>query len=257
MKHKITALLLLLSGGILFTACQTAPPIGYADLPQIVEKRAELRDHLLQLLPEEQRNLPAAQDEARWLADTAYKGAASIGRVNNPKRWPAWRNNALVNSSSNRLERGLCWHYQHDMFRELRRRPLNYFRIGCCVRDQKTGSEHNCVYIAAKNAEWPHAWVLDAWKNAGRLVVFTAEDLDLDDWLDRPDAAEWLEQVYREGHRYPIEHWATVRCDSHWNDHEPSFTAKGYNTSQAYRMRENIKNGLETRNGNPVDYTVD
>lgn len=255
MNDKITALVLL-CGSLLFTACQTAPPVGYADTPHIVEKRTELCNALIQLLPEAQRSMPEAQAEARWLADTAYKGAESIGRINKPERWPAWRNNVLVNTPG-RLERGLCWHYQHDMFRELRRRPLQFFKVGCCVRDQKTGSEHNCVYLCAKDAEWPNVWVLDAWKNAGRLVVMSGTSLDLDDWLDRPDSTEWLEKVYPEGHRYPIEHWATVRLDSHWNEHKPSFTAEGYNASQAVRMRENMKKGLEARKGNPTDYSVD
>lgn len=254
-RHLLT--LILAGSCLIFSACQTAPPAGYAEQAHIVQKRAELRDNLIKLLPEEQRKLPQAIEEAQWLADTAYKGAAAIGRINKPERWPAWRNNTLVNSSSNRLERGLCWHYQHDMYRELRRRPLLYFNIGCCVRDEKTGSEHNCVYICSKTDTWPHVWVLDAWKNAGRLIVMDGKELDYDDWQDRPSSTEWLELVYPEGHRYPIEHWATVRTDEHWNKHEPSYTPKGSSTTQAQRMRENIRKGLEERNGNPISYSYE
>lgn len=166
-------------------ACrQTPPPIGYAESAPIVAKRTELAQHLLQLLPREQQQLPQAQAEARLLADTAYKASAAIGRINNPKRWPAWRNNHLVNSyGPDSLERGLCWHYQHDLFRELRRFPLTYFRIGCCVRNREdTDHEHNCVYITPASAAWPHCIILDAWKKAGRLLTLYPDDFLHDAW---------------------------------------------------------------------------
>ena len=120
------------------------PPITYPDSPLVVERRNTLCENLIKLLPAEQQAIPAAQEEARWLADTAYKAGAGISRVND-SNFPGWAGNYLVNA---RLQdRGLCWHYQHDMYRELRRRPLQFFRVGCCVRDQGKGSEHNCVYI--------------------------------------------------------------------------------------------------------------
>ena len=236
-------------------SCQTAPPLGYEDTPVVLQERRALRDELIKLLPAEQHNLPEAQAEAQMLADTAYKAAAAIGRINQPRRWPAWRNNRLVNSlSDNALERGLCWHYQHDMYRELRRTPLNFFEIGCCVYKRETGREHNCVYLKAADGAWPDGIILDAWKRAGRLVYLPKEDIDTDNWADRTDTTEWLDAVYPVGHRYPIEHWATVRSDDDWNDHIPSYDVVGQNTKQGKRMINNMRKGLKERNGNPVPY---
>ena len=130
----------------------------------------------LALLPEGQRALPAAQQEARWLADTAYKAAAGISRVNDSS-FPGWAGNFFINI--NMQNRGLCWHYQHDMYRELRRRPLHFFRIGCCVRDHACLTEHNCVYLTPVDNEWPKVMVLDAWLWNGRLTVSRGWELDL------------------------------------------------------------------------------
>ena len=239
------------------TACQqTAPPIGYAESAPMLALRAQLTQDLLLLLPPATRQLPQAQTEAKRLADTAYKAAAAIGRINTPKRWPAWRNNDLVNSyGPNSLERGLCWHYQHDLYRELRRFPLTYFRIGCCVRDKgSTDHEHNGVYISARNTPWPHAIVLDAWKKAGRLLTIYPSDFLGNGWSDRPETTEWLAGIYPVGHTYPIEHWASVRSDTHWNIHYASFSAKGKASAQGRRMYANMQQGLKERNGNPINY---
>ena len=245
----------ILAAAAALPSCQTPPPIGYADLPEVIEERRELRDELIRLLPEAQRALPKARAEAQMLADTSYKAAAAIGRINKPRRWPSWRNNRLVNNlEEDALERGLCWHYQHDMYRELRRKPLHFFEIGCCVYKRETGREHNCVYLKAVDASWPDGVILDAWKGAGRLTYTTKDDIDTDNWADRADTTEWLDAVYPVGHRYPIEHWATVRSDEDWNEHIPSYDITGQHTKQGQRMMENMRKGLKERNGNPVPY---
>lgn len=256
MKHVYLSALLI-SFGILtgLPSCQTPPPVGYADLPEVVEERRLLSEDLLQLLPEAQRELPEARQEARMLADTSYKAAAAIGRINKPRRWPAWMNNRLVNSTSeSALDRGLCWHYQHDMYRELSRKPLTFFAVGCCVYKRKTGSEHNCVYLKAIDDTWPNGIILDAWRRGGRLVTIAKDDIDTDNWQDRADMAEWLDAVYPVGHTRPIEHWATVRSDDDWNNHMPSHEAAAQTTKQGQRMLENMRKGLKERNGNPINY---
>lgn len=255
MKHLFPALLLAATSLFSLTSCQTAPPIGYENQPEVVVERHKLKDELLLLLPEAQRTLPEAVKEAQLLADTSYTAAAAIGRINQPRRWPAWRNNKLVNSlSDSALDRGLCWHYQHDMYRELRRLNLQFFAIGCCVYKRKTGREHNCVYLKAADDTWPNGIILDAWRLGGRLLTIAKEDIDTDDWQDRADTTEWLDAVYPVGHSYPIEHWATVRSDDDWNHHIPSYDIVAQQTKQGKRMQENIRQGLKTRNGKPTPY---
>ncbi len=243
-----------LAAAVLLPSCQRAPQLNYAATAPVVQQRCDLATELLALLPEEQRRLPAAAEEARWLADTAYKASVSIARLNNPLLWPAWMNNRLVNAPFNIRERGLCWHYQHDLYRELRRRKLQYFTLGCCVRDRGKGSEHNCVYICAAGKSWPDAITLDAWKKSGRLVTFSRDDLDQDDWEDRGATTFMLNCIYAEGHTMPVEHWAMVKSGKKWNDYIPAWTDEGRNTRQGKIMYTNMYNGLQQRSGKPTDY---
>lgn len=233
---------------LLLAGCYPPPP-QYPFTPQLTERRSTLHQNLLELLPPEQRQLPAAVEEARWLADTSYKAAAAIARINN-SNFPGWAGNALINAYIQ--DRGLCWHYQHDMYRELRRRPLTYFRLGCCVRDFSELTEHNCVYIAAANGHWPQAWVLDAWMWNGRLKVDHAAELDADDWQDLPDICEMIAATYQEGHNYPVEHWFSVRC----NDglYTISSANRARRSNQYRRMYENILKGQQEHPGSLTNY---
>lgn len=225
------------------------PPVQYATTKLVTERRNTLYENLLKLLPAKQQKLKAAQGEARWLADTSYKAAAGVARVNG-SHFPGWAGNALVNT---RLQdRGLCWHYQHDMYRELRRRPLRYFRLGCCVRDEYKRTEHNCLYIAAAGAEWPQAWVLDAWMWNGRLKVNYAPSLSAKRWQDLPSVCNMLAQFYVEGHKEPIEHWLVVRGSNGKYNH---YRAPGVvNSAQSRRMYTNILKGRREHPGSPTNY---
>ena len=235
------------------SACVSPPSPEYPDTAPILEKRQELKETLLSMLPEAQRKLPAAQEEARWLADTAYKAAAGIARVNRPILI-GWLNNYLVNSPVHFKERGLCWHYQNDMYRELRRRPLKFFRIGCCVRDQGKRREHHCIYLCPEGNEWPHVHILDAWRYHGKLKTIAEADFMEDDWKEEGNACHELSNYYPEGHSYPIEHWAKVRSDYKWSVYVPSCTEEGQTNRQGKIMLENVRRGLQERNGKLTNY---
>lgn len=248
--NTVTCLLraTLASAALLMSGCYPPPP-QYPYTPLVTERRSSLHEQLLQLLPEHERKLPAAQAEARWLADTAYKAAAAIARVND-SNFPGWAGNALVNAYLQ--DRGLCWHYQHDMYRELRRRKLSYFRIGCCVRDHTELTEHNCVYIAADGEFWPQAMVLDAWMWNGRLKVDPATELDQDDWKDLPEICDMLAGTYYEGHTYPTEHWFSVRCDD--GRYLISSSNLARSSAQYSRMYHNIQKGRQEHPNSPASY---
>lgn len=225
------------------------PPVQYPYTALVTSRRAELKDNLLALLPAEQQKEAAAQEEATWLADTAYKAAAGIARLNG-SNFPGWAGNALINA---RLQdRGLCWQYQHDMFRELRRRPLKYFRLGCCVRDGGEASEHNCVYVAARDMPWPHAWVLDAWMWNGRLKVDDARTLSPRRWADLPSICRVQSIYYHEGHLWPMEHWSVLRGAD--GDYEGYWLPEMKRSSQYRRMYHNIEKGKLEHPGRLTNY---
>ena len=125
---------------VALVGCQKAPRPGYTELPNVVTKRKALEKQILELLPE--KNRQAAANEAIWLADTAFKASAAIARYNAPK-YVNWLNNRAVNSKNYTRHRGLCWHYQHDLYRELRRRPLKFYKLGCfsCTDNHNSSSE--------------------------------------------------------------------------------------------------------------------
>lgn len=238
----------MLSSMVMLTACYP-PQVQYPYSVMVTNRRALLKDNLIALLPLTERVKPAAREEARWLADTAYKAAAGISRVNG-SYFPGWAGNAFINA---RLQdRGLCWHYQHDMFRELRRKPLRYFRLGFCVRDKERPTEHNCLYIAAKNGVWPHCWVLDAWMWNGRLKVDKGTELNQNRWQDLPSVLSTQQRIYPEGHDFPIEHWSVVRdvngsYDLYWLDNTRR-------SSQYHRMYDNIQQGKQQHPHSPTNY---
>ena len=234
---------------LVMVACQSAPQPGYEDLPNVVEKRAALQKKLVSLVPESQRQ--AAQAEATWLADTAYRAAAAIGRYNDPV-FVNWLNNRAVNTRKHYRHRGLCWHYQHDLYRELRRRPLHYFSLGCCVRDRGRGGEHHVVYIKAKNGQWPSIIMLDAWWYAGRLKV--EDESDAEDWVDDPKSTEILNTIYPAGHQRPMEHWSMVRKGTRYADYVYSDLPAARDSAQWKHMQKQMKEGLKRRGGKPFEY---
>lgn len=248
MKKGLGKGLIIMLLSMLLTDC--APPqIQYPSTQLVYNRRVQLKDDLLALLPKEEQGKMAAIEEATWLSDTAYKAAAGIARING-SYFPNWFGNALINARMQ--DRGLCWHYQHDMFRELRRRKLNFYRIGCCVRDKAESSEHNCVYIAPVNSEWPHAMMLDAWLYNGRLRAYKAAELNQERWEDLPTICSIQEKYYPAGHTWPIEHWSIIRGKD--GEYKGFWTPDAKGSSQYRRMFENIEEGMKAHPNSPMNY---
>ena len=245
---KVSHILFVIALCMAMVGCYP-PQVQYATTKMVAQRRDVLCANLLELLPTEQRRSREAQIEARWLADTAYKAAAGISRVNG-SHFPGWAGNALINSRIQ--DRGLCWHYQHDMYRELRRRKLHFFRLGCCVRDFKERTEHNCVYVAAAKGKWPHVWVLDAWMWNGRLKVSRGTALEADRWGDLPAVCRLLAAYYEEGHRWPVEHWLVLRGVD--GTYDIFNTPNAVNSSQYLRMYQNVKKGRREHPGSLTNY---
>lgn len=239
---------------LLCTACKMhAPDFSYYDEPQVQEQRKDTFDQLINLLPPEQRAIPAAREEAAWLVEHGFKAGISIARVNDPIGM-GWQNNRAVNSPDHIRERGLCWQYQADMYRELRRRHLEYFALGCCWRDGGTADEHNSLYIRAAAGRWPDAILMDPWSRSGRLNIMNRKDIAIEKWQDLPAVRSYLAGIYKENHSFPIEHWERVQSDTDNRRYVSVFTAEGRNSRQGKIMRANMERGLKARNGRLTDY---
>ena len=239
---------------LLCTACKMhAPDFSYYDEPQVQQERQDAFNQLINLLPPEQRAIPAAREEAAWLVEHGFKAGISIARINNPIGM-GWENNRAVNSPEHIRERGLCWQYQADMFREMRRRHLDYFYLGCCRRDGATDDEHNSIYIRAAAGQWPDAVLMDPWPRSGRLTIQNRRDIKIEGWYDVPDMRAHLASIYTENHRYPMEHWERVQSDENPRHYISVFSAEGRNSRQGRLMHANMQRGLQQRNGRLTDY---
>ncbi len=179
-------------------SCCTPPGADYPHTVEARRKMSKLQTDFLALLPPGQATLPAARREAGWLASTAIIRSAAIARKNR-MIFTGWINNILVNSGIR--ERGLCWQVQQDMYRDLRKRPLKYFKLGMTVRDRATGREHSCVYVNAAGKGLQGSLVLDAWRTCGRLQVLTQQERKDEKWEE-----DWREPIAAallpEGHPY-------------------------------------------------------
>lgn len=240
-----TLLLLPLLG---LTSC-CPPPLSYDCSAQIIEKRDDLYGQIIALLPMEQQRLPEAQEEAKWLCDTAQLASAAIARFND-SCYANWSGNILINM--NMQDRGLCWHYQQDMHRELRRRKLHFFRLGTCVRDAKTVREHNCNYIAALGGQWPQAIMLDAWIGNGILSVTPAWELSPKRWEDSPKMTVFLNSALIEEHQFEMETWVQVKTPQ--GDYACFWTNEARRSEQYARMYQNIIKGKKEHPGKLTSY---
>lgn len=235
-------------------SCVSAPTAAQMVSPAALHEQGETAARLLAMLPAEQQALPEAQAEARRLGAVLHRGAAAVARVNDPVL-SGWLHNRMVNSTFRWRQRGLCWHYQHDLYRELRRRPLSFFRIGCCVLDKGKGSEHHCLYLCEKNHGWQDGIVVCAWRYSGIIKFWDAETLRSRRCEDEPAVTHFLAGIYPEGHTLPMEHWARVRADEGgMRAYLDADTPAGRNCRQGRLMQENCRRGLEQRRGRPTDY---
>lgn len=236
------------------TACVSAPTVAELQSPEAVQLQSRTAAELLAMLSPEEQQLPEAQAEARWLARTVHRGAAAVARVNDPVL-SGWLHNRMVNSSFHWKERGLCWQYQHDLYRELRRRPLQFYRIGCCVLDRGKGSEHHCLYLCEKNHARQDGIVFCAWRYSGHIKFWDADTLRRRKCEEEAGVAAFLNSRYPEGHTLPVEHWARVRADEGGMRHYlNSDTPQGAASRQGQLMRANCLRGLRERQGRPTDY---
>ena len=200
MTFRQLFLLLLPCLALFLNSCCQPPPANYTQRPATLNKISKLEKDLLKLLPKTQAVKPEVQKEAHWISKTAYAQSAEIARVNEHLLF-GWLNNILVNSKIKK--RGLCWHYQHDLYRELRHRPLHYFHLGLTTRDKGKGSSHSCVWVNHKGGGFANSLVLDAWARCGHLKVIPAEDRG-DNWIDEPDWEKYVGQAFPEGHTYSM-----------------------------------------------------
>lgn len=96
---------------------------------------------------------------------------------------PPNAHNVLVNTG--KRERGLCYHWAQDMTAHIAKsRTYKTLTLRRVVANQGTFVEHNVLTVAAKGKGIKDAYILDGWRNSGKLLwMKTGEDPDYD-WVE-------------------------------------------------------------------------
>jgi len=119
-------------------------------------------------------------DEARYVAREAVlypKHLANEYRLVGPPNFQ----NVLVNEG--KRKRGLCYHWAQDMTAHIGKRQYNTLSMRRVVANQGTFVEHNVLTVSAKGKSIKDAYILDGWRNSGKLLwMKTGEDEDYD-WV--------------------------------------------------------------------------
>lgn len=185
------------------TSCCTPPPENAFCTPYGKQQIADGTEKFLELLPPSQAQLPEARKEAEWISDTAFKQSALLARYYDVILY-GWFNNILVNSKLQK--RGLCWHYQQDLYAALRHKHLKYFYLGLTVRDKGKGSSHSCVYVNAKGKGLASSLILDPWINCGHLQIISPNERDDKRWEEDIWSCQIVPYSFPAGHTYTHEY---------------------------------------------------
>ncbi len=130
---------------------------------------AEQRQERIRRLSREIRQLSPKIDagEAGNLAHTAVESSAGLAREFKPVPI-AWINNSLVNSGLRK--RGLCYHWQEDLFPHLHALKLKTIDLHLASARRATRFEHNCIVITARGQRFEDGIALDPWRGCGVLA---------------------------------------------------------------------------------------
>ncbi|WP_299880070.1 hypothetical protein [uncultured Cocleimonas sp.] len=94
---------------------------------------------------------------------------------------PANSHNVLVNAG--KRDRGLCYHWARDMTDHIvEGRTFKTLTLQRAVANQGRNYEHNVLTVAAKGKGIENAYILDAWRNSGDLLVLQTRDDPEYDW---------------------------------------------------------------------------
>ena len=118
------------------------------------------RDEIIKLSPEVD---PA---EAEAVSVTAHHTARLLARQYRVVG-PAIFQNFLIHIGARK--RGYCWHWARDIGTSLKELRLKTLYLHWAAADADTHLEHNVIVVAAPNQAVSQGYLIDGWRNAGRL----------------------------------------------------------------------------------------
>ena len=136
-----------------------------------------------------------APAEAEVISVTAHTTARRLAREYRVVG-PSVFQNFLIHIGAR--DRGFCFHWARDIGARLREIPLKTLVLHWGAADPGTPLEHNCVVVTARGQSFRDGYIIDGWRNAGRLLwLAVKKDADYD-WKEDMGETAWL-QSFRPG----------------------------------------------------------
>jgi len=103
---------------------------------------------------------------------------------------PSVFQNFLINIGAR--QRGYCAHYARDIGTRLKELRLKTLYLHWAAADAGTHLEHNVIVVTALNHSFYEGYIIDGWRNAGRLVWWPVLKDSSYKWKEDPQETTWL-----------------------------------------------------------------
>jgi hypothetical protein len=141
------------------------------------------RDAIVKLAPDVD---PA---EAELVSVTAHQTARQLARDYRVVG-PAVFQNFLIHVGAR--QRGFCWHWARDIGTRLKELRLKTLYLHWGAADANTHLEHNVVVVTARNQSFREGYIIDGWRNAGRLCWWPVTKDSSYKWKEDLRETAWL-----------------------------------------------------------------
>jgi hypothetical protein len=103
---------------------------------------------------------------------------------------PAVFQNFLIHIGAR--QRGFCWHWARDIGTRLKELRLKTLYLHWGAADAGTHLEHNVIVVTARNQSFREGYIIDGWRNAGRLCWWPVTKDSSYVWKEDPSETAWL-----------------------------------------------------------------
>jgi hypothetical protein len=127
--------------------------------------------------------------EAELVSATAHHTARQLAR-DYQVVGPAVFQNFLIHIGAR--QRGFCWHWARDIGTQLKELRLKTLYLHWGAADAGTHLEHNVIVVTARNQSFREGYIIDGWRNAGRLCWWPVTKDSSYVWKEDPHETAWL-----------------------------------------------------------------
>lgn len=118
-------------------------------------------------------SLGTTEGEAQTLEIEAYRKTSSL-KSNYGSNLPPVLHNTFVNLGIK--QRGLCWHYAHDLYDHLAPLTKNLDAIIVVAHLGSWAKEHSALVLTCHGCSIDKGVVLDAWRNNKKLIYLRVKE---------------------------------------------------------------------------------